>query len=236
MTSGACPFANYTPGADSALNASRAQSVPFAVLHRTQGTDSRGLGATRHHSTPGTFHFLVRAGVLYQFYPVWVRCSHAAGGNDGVGIEIEGYDGEPVADQDLEILGRLALWLHDTYGIPLSFYDGPRRQIDDSGFRGFVTHASIATLPKWQHADNITAAEWDEAIEDDMLTPDQAFQLAALDLGNPTSPLNKRLDGITQSLAALSKRLDEIEGKPSATVIDWLSGRFAKMFPQRSQR
>ena len=228
MTPHVPPFATYVPGADSHLNASRIQSVPFAVLHRTQGTDSRALGKNRLHSSPGTFNFLVRAGVLWCYYPANVRCSHAAGGNDGPGIEIEGYDGDPVADADLEILGQLVEWLHNTYGVPLSFYDGARRQIDDSGFRGFVTHASIATEPKWQHTDNITAQEWADAIGDSMpLTFEDGVQIAKI-VQNEVDPVEAKIDALTKKVDALTA----LAGAPTTSVVDLLK----RMFPNRANR
>lgn len=235
MTPHVPPFATYVPGADSHLNASRIQSVPFAVLHRTQGTDSRALGKNRLHSSPGTFNFLVRAGVLWCYYPANVRCSHAAGGNDGPGIEIEGYDGDPVADADLEILGQLVEWLHNTYGVPLSFYDGARRQIDDSGFRGFVTHASIATELKWQHADNITAQEWADAIGDSM-------PLDLKDLVAIRSVVNGKADATAPTLVSVAAQVDALakqvaqiaqaSGQSTTSLVDLLK----RMFPNRANR
>ena len=234
MPNGVCPFATYQPGADSHLNGARGQGVPFAVLHRTQGIDSRGLGRTRHHSTPGTFQFLIHRGELYQFYPARVRCTHAAGGNDGPGVEIEGFTGEPVPAVDLTVLGRLAHWLHDTYGVPLTMYDGARRYIDDTGFRGFVTHRSIETAPEWRHTNYITPAEWLEAIGDDV-TDDQARQLAftfALvgDIYNvkPGSPIEKRFAALEAKVDAVATQV----GAPQTSVTDLLK----RMFPKRAAR
>jgi hypothetical protein len=58
----------------------------------------------------------------------------------------------------------LAHWFHDEYGMPLDLYDGPRRQIDDSGFRGFVNHGSIQTSPQYRHTDRIPPDEFAAAI------------------------------------------------------------------------
>ena len=226
MTPHVPPFATYVPGADSHLNASRIQSVPFAVLHRTQGTDSRALGKNRLHSSPGTFNFLVRAGVLWCYYPANVRCSHAAGGNDGPGIEIEGFTGNPVPDADLELVGRLAHWLHDTYGVPLSFYDGARRST--SGFRGFITHRSIATEPQWQHYDYITAQEWADAIGDSMpLTFEDGVQIAKI-VQNEVDPVEAKIDALTKKVDALTA----LAGAPTTSVVDLLK----RMFPNRANR
>ncbi len=158
-------FCIYMPGADTALNGSRRQAVRAVTEHTTQGTDSRGLGKTRHHDTPGTFNFLNRDEGIYCFYPAFVRCSHAAGANHaGPGIENEGFTGQPLTPNQVSNLGKLAHWLHDTYGVPLDLYDGPRIAVDGSSFRGFVNHNSVATEPKYQHVDRIPPNEWAAAV------------------------------------------------------------------------
>lgn len=171
MADGVPDFATYAPGVDSHLNGSRRQGVPFAVLHRTQGNDSRGLGTGRHHSTPGTFQFLIREETgVHCFYPATVRCTHAAGGNDGVGVEMEGWNGEPLGPNQVRLLGQMIRWLHDAYGVPPILYDGPRIQIDDTGFRGFVNHNSVQCDPKWRHTNRIEPAQFQEAL---VTTPTQ---------------------------------------------------------------
>jgi len=233
MAEGIPPFAAYYPGADTHLNPSRRQGVPFAVIHRTQGHDSRGLGRTRHHSSPGTFQFLIREGTLYCYYPAHVRCTHAAGANDGPGIEIEGYTGQAVPERDLAVLGRLARWLHETYGVPLTMYDGPRRWIDDHGFRGFVTHRSVETAPKWRHTNYITPLEWARALslggaQEDDVTPEEhkavMFTNAIVgDIYNVKegSPLDKRLDAIEAKIAGGGVDPDVLAAK----VADLLAAR-----------
>lgn len=165
---GVPPFAQYVPGADAAQNEQRRITVRAGIIHTTEGTDSRGLGANRHHNSPGTFNFLIRQGVLYCYYPAWVRCSHAAGGNySGPGIEIDMYDGTPVREDDLRILGRLLLWLYTTYGIPLNYKAGdPREWIDQTGYLGFIAHAGIDYPPdtSLRHYDNITPSEFARAL------------------------------------------------------------------------
>ena len=220
------PFATYVPGADSHLNASRIQSVPYAVLHRTQGNDSRALGKNRLHSSPGTFNFLIRQGMLYCYYPANVRCSHAAGANGGPGVEIEGFTGIPVADADLELVGQLSHWLHTSYGVPLFFYDGPRRPT--SGFRGFITHRSVATEPQWQHHDYITAQEWADAIGDSMpLTFEDGIAIAKI-VQNEVDPVEAKIDALTKKVDALSA----LAGVPQTSVVDLLK----RMFPRRAVR
>ena len=166
---GVPPFALYVPGADTALNESRRLHVRGAVIHTTQGVDSRELGARRRHSTPGTFNFLIRDGVLYCYYPAWVRCSHAAGGNFiGPGIEIEMFDGQPVATEDLITLGRLILWLNKEYGVSLNYKEGdPRIWADKTTFKGFIAHAGLDYPPNvsFRHYDNITESEFARALQ-----------------------------------------------------------------------
>jgi len=229
MPNGVPPFATYVPGADSHLNASRAQGVPFAVSHRTQGTDSRGLGKNRRHSTPGTFNFLIRDEATYCYYPAHVRCSHAAGGNDGPGIEIEGFTGQPISQAQSARLGQLAHWLHDTYGVPLTLYDGPRKQIDDTAFRGFVNHGSIQTQPQWRHTDRISPAEWDQAVS--VAITLKEFEAMFKHEDENTAKVLDAITGLTLTLSATNSRLDELEAK-----IDAQAARFTKAFPNRANR
>lgn len=165
MIEGVPAFAIYVPGADEAQNASRRLSVRAVTQHRTEGDDSRALGARRHHNTPGTFNFLNRDDGLYCYYPAWVRCSHAAGANHaGPGVENEGYTGKPLSAKQIHNLGLLAHWFHDTYGVPLSLYDEKRIEIDHSTFTGHVNHNSVLTTPVLEHFDRITPAEFASAI------------------------------------------------------------------------
>lgn len=158
-------FCIYAPGADTAQNDSRRQSVRAVTVHRTQGTDSRNLGKTRHHSTPGTFNFLVRDEAVYCYYPADVRCSHAAGANhSGPGIEIEGFTGAAISAKQSSRLGQIARWLHTTYGVPLELYDGPRTVIDGTAFAKFVNHNSVQTEPQYRHTDRIPVAEFLTAV------------------------------------------------------------------------
>lgn len=161
-------FAIYRPGASSSENDSRRQPVRAVVVHTTQGPDSRGVGETRTHSSPGTFNFLVRDEGVYCFYPADVRCSHAAGANHaGPGIENEGYTGQPLTANQIVHLGQLAHWLADTYGVPLRYATGdPRLWLDNTADSGFFAHRKVAYPPdlSLQHFDEITPDEWARAI------------------------------------------------------------------------
>jgi hypothetical protein len=185
MSDGICPFATLLRGADWNQNGSRRLTVRAVTIHTTQGTNSVGLGASRHHSSPGTFNFLVgRKGELWQFYPAHVRCSHAAGSNTaGPGIENEGYTGNPLAAPQLATLGRLSHWLGTEYGVPLTYRTGdPRIYVDQTpDFRGFIAHRAVDYPPNtsYRHYDEITPAEWataigaTEGIEEDEMTTDE---------------------------------------------------------------
>lgn len=179
-----CPFATLVKGADWNLNGGRIVDPQCGIVHKTQGTGKSGLirlGATRHHSTPGTFHFLICLdGELIQFYPVNVRCSHAAGANyrGCAQGELEGNTGEPCPAPQLVTLGRLARWMSDEWDVPRDLLVGdarvigqgqastPRVWIDRSDYRGFANHAAVAYPPdtSYHHYDGVTLAEWQIAI------------------------------------------------------------------------
>lgn len=171
LADGLCPLATYKPGVDSAENDARRQGVRVGIVHTTEGVGDGliALGATRHHNTPGTFNFLVmQDGRLYQFYPADVRCSHAAGANHaGPGIEHEGFTGQPRPAAQLATLGRLARWLHDEWGVPLTYRTGdPRIWLDNTADRGFFAHRKVDYPPdtSLRHFDQITTAEWATAL------------------------------------------------------------------------
>lgn len=205
MADGVPPFATYVPGASSGENNQRRQPVRAVTTHRTQGNDSRGLGQNRTHSSPGTFNFLLRDEACYCYYPAWVRCSHAAGANrSGPGIEIEGFTGNPISAKQSAWLGQLAHWLHDTYGVPLSLYDGMRRQIDGTSFAGFVNHNSVLTEPQYAHTDRISPSEFNHAIElgDDMPLneSDKLWIISTVNDIVNGNPVEKQTDGTIKSL------------------------------------
>lgn len=175
-----CPFATLVRGADWHLNLSRLIDPQVGIVHTTQGNDSRALLANRHHNSPGTAHFLIRDGVLEQYYPINVKCSHAAGANGrGAAVaELEHFTGQPVDKRDLAMLGRLARWQNTEWGVPLDFRVGdarvigqgqassPRIWIDRSTYRGFLNHAGVDYPPDRSllHYDGITVDEWRIAI------------------------------------------------------------------------
>lgn len=169
MSDGICPFATVLQGADWGENGSRTLAVRAVTVHMTEGTNSVGLGQTRHHNTPGTFNFLTsRDGGLWQFYPAHVRCSHAAGANQaGPGIENEGFTGNSLTDAQTSTLGRLCHWLAETYPVPLTYRTGdPRTYVDQSGYSGFIAHRAVDYPPDHSllHFDEITPAEWQTAV------------------------------------------------------------------------
>ena len=168
MPDGICPFATQLPGADSRFNDARRQGVPFVVQHRTQGYNSVGLGQSRHHDTPGTFNFLTGlAGELWQFYPADVRCTHAAGGNNGCGVENEGFTGDPLPAPQLATLTRLVGWFYDEWGVPLAYETGdPRVWVDATGWSGHIAHRKIAypPNPSYHHSDEVLMSDWAQII------------------------------------------------------------------------
>lgn len=155
----------HDPGADSASNGVRSQAVRAVTLHRTVGSwpGDYSVGKNRHHSSPGTFNFLIGADrdQAVMFYPPEVRCSHAAGANRaGPGIEFSGQNGAPLTDWQIEAGGELIRSLARDYGVPLVLYSGPRIAVDGSDYRGFVNHASVETEPRYRHVDYVTDDEF----------------------------------------------------------------------------
>lgn len=109
------------------------------VCHFTVGKNSAPVGAR------GYFQFLVgRDGAVTQFAEADAVCWHAGDpwNGRGPGIEVEylpGVDNEIFTPEAYTATALLCQWLHDTYSIPLDFYDGPRVSFHD----GFITHRSL---------------------------------------------------------------------------------------------
>lgn len=124
-------------------------------LHFTVGTDSTSIGDR------GFFQFLVpKDGPPIQFAEANSICYDSGSWNgDGPGIEFErlSYD-DPLTPSQVEWGGKIVAWLHETYGIPLTHYDGPRVP----AYNGFINHGSLLGRDgeHQDHTDGVTAAEW----------------------------------------------------------------------------
>ena len=165
-----CPFASLEPGADWWMNDSRRIDTRAMVVHRPQGTCPGvvSVGVTRHHGSPGTFHFtLCNDGELHQHYPVNVNCSHAAGANGAAfGVEAEDFDGVAPSDASLRTLARLAEWARAEGWIAnTDYYNGEngRGWLDVVEWpQGVLSHAAIDYPPNrsYLHYDDITQDEY----------------------------------------------------------------------------
>lgn len=167
---GVPPFAILDPGADWAMNAGRRIDASLGfVVHTTEGDDSRGLGKYRHHSSPGTFNHLNRPDGWWTYYPDWVRCSHAAGGNYWApGVENEGRTGRRLDANQIRQLGEYLEWRHETYRRDQRVYvtGDPRVWLDQTRPVGIAcAHRKIAYPPNtsYQHFDQIFPDEYDSA-------------------------------------------------------------------------
>jgi hypothetical protein len=148
------------------MNASRRIDPSIGHLqHRTQGNDSRGLGANRHHNSPGTFNHLNFWDGWYTYYPDWVKCSHAAGGNLRPGVENEGFTGERLNSQQVDNLGMYLQWREEEYGKSQQHYVGngnERVWLDRDEPEGAYAHIAVAypPNPRYHHYDYIFDDEY----------------------------------------------------------------------------
>ena len=138
--------ANYTNGRS---------AMRTAVMHFTVGVDSTSVG------DKGYFNWLVpKAGPAIQFAEADSLTWHAGAWNpDGPGTEFErlSWD-EPLTDNQLAWGRTIVGFLHDQWGIPLDFYDGPRVVQWD----GFINHASLGDKngDHQDHTDGISRSDW----------------------------------------------------------------------------
>lgn len=130
--------AQWMPGANAGYHAGRTP-VKSVVCHYTVGRNSTGIGLQ------GYYQFQVnRDGTVFQFAEADAVCWHAGSpwNGYGPGIEVEylpGYDDDLWTPVQREATARLVEWLHDEWGVPFDFYDGPRT----NSHHGFITHRSL---------------------------------------------------------------------------------------------
>ena len=147
MRNAVYPEAEWMPGRNAHYAAGRTP-VESVVCHYTVGRNSTGIGLQ------GYFHFLVRRdGGVEQYCQVDAVAWHAGSPWNGLGpgIEVEflpGYDDELWTPPQREAVARLVEWLHDEWGVPYDFYDGPRI----ASHAGFITHRSLIQTGD-QHSD-----------------------------------------------------------------------------------
>lgn len=130
------PGAVWTPGINAGYVAGRT-TMESVVCHYTVGRDSSSIGRQ------GYFQFLVaRDGRIQQFAEVDAVCWHAGQpwNGRGPGVEVEYLDEPTIFTPEAEAAcGALCDWLTSAWGVPASFYDGPRVNTH----HGFITHRSL---------------------------------------------------------------------------------------------
>ena len=167
------PGAVWDPGRNAGYMAGRTR-MDVAVAHFTVGVHSEAIGRR------GFFTWLIgRDGLVTQFAEADALTWHAGEWNVyGPGIEVEYYsevDGDTVfTDAALGATSGLIHWLNAEWGIPLTYYDGPRQSPSDQ--RGFMSHRSLVQTE--QHYDYWPQSDWDAMVAPP--TPEVHFDMATL--------------------------------------------------------
>lgn len=123
--------------------------------HYTVGRNSDPIGQQ------GYFQWLVsRDGTIRQYAEADAQCWDSGEWNGtGPGIEIEylpGADDAIFTDEARAATGELVKWLVDEWGIPPTYYDGPRV---DQPHGGFISHRSL--IQSEEHNDYWPREDWD---------------------------------------------------------------------------
>lgn len=150
------PKAYIAHGAQSGYGNGRSR-MRTVVCHFTVGRDSHPIGVR------GYFHWLVRRnGQIMQYAECDAVTWHAGSWNQyGPGIEIEylpGEDDEIFTNEARVATADLVQWLHNEWGFPLDYYDGPRI---DPVWDGFIAHRSLAG---GDHTDWWPREDWDRMV------------------------------------------------------------------------
>lgn len=164
------PAAEWMPGRNAGYPAGRTP-VKSVVCHFTVGRNSTGIGLQ------GYYQFQVnRDGTVFQFAETDAVCWHAGSpwNGYGPGIEVEylpGYDDDLWTPPQREATARLVEWLHDEWGVPYDFYDGPRT----NSHHGFITHRSLIQTGDqhndwWPELPRTTAPPEDDTVKGIFLT------------------------------------------------------------------
>lgn len=138
MPDGRYPGAEWMPGVNAGYRAGRTP-VRSVVCHYTVGRNSTAI------MLKGYYQFQAnRDGTIYQAAEADAVCWHAGSPWNGYGPGIEcehlpGFDDELWTPPQYDAIARLCQWLHDEWGVPLDFYDGPRT----NSHAGFITHRSL---------------------------------------------------------------------------------------------
>jgi N-acetylmuramoyl-L-alanine amidase len=151
------PGAQWNPGDAAGFTKGRTH-VNAVICHYTVGKNSTGIGLD------GYFNFLVsRDGHIQQFAECSALTWHAGEANGvGPGIEVEFLD-EPegiFTDAARDACSGLIHWISREWGVPLTYYDGPR--IPPADMHEFVAHGSVQQGQA--HTDYWPRADWDRMV------------------------------------------------------------------------
>jgi len=156
------PGASWEPGAAAGYNRGR-NRMRTVKCHYTVGVNSGSLIRNQ-----GLAQWLVdRDGTIHQYAECDAICWDSGEFNDdGPGIEIEYYephDGDAIfTDAARDATAGLVHWLHNEWGVPLDYYDGPR--VAEGAFSGFIAHKSLQQRPDLQHYDYWPREDWDRMV------------------------------------------------------------------------
>lgn len=152
------PGATPDPGAHWNGEAGWCSPLINVFWHYTVGRDSRALIRNQ-----GLAPILIWDDVIWQFGPLdAVHYTQCEWNRRGPGYEVESLDGS-ITPKQIEHLGYATLFALTTFGIPQTFYDGPRLPIGD-GYRGVTNHRNLVHNACDQHSDGFDQWVWEAAV------------------------------------------------------------------------
>lgn len=190
------------PGIPHDLRAGYGSLSPVAaVCHRTYGGWGGDYSVGKGSRGVISFHFLVgkEAGQWVQFVDTNRVAYHAKGANDwSIGIEVTGTNEDDFTGWQLEKVGEIVRWIHDTHRIPWVYVDAGR-----AGRRaGFVAHNAVAGS---SHTDR-WGANWDRLpLQQEMFTMSQ-FETIMAAIAAQDEKLN-RLDELVREKHSRTKEV-----------------------------
>lgn len=133
-------------------------AAQVVVWHYTVGNDSRALIRDQ-----GLAPVLIRDDVIWEYAPLDAVCYTQCEWNRvAIGYEVESIDGS-ISPSEIALLGYATTFALLTFGIPQTFYDGPRLPIG-SGYRGVTNHRNLVHVACDQHSDGFDEWVWNAAM------------------------------------------------------------------------
>lgn len=238
--------------------------TPLAiVLHRTYPPRKK----VEYDSYPGDYgsikakelcQFLIgkEEGEYVQFMSTDRVAYHCDGANwKAFGVELSGYNEEPLTEWQIARLHDVLQYGHDHYAIPLTYADPATTEhasiwVNGGNFRGVISHDSVRTDEAikqadgtWksdQHSDAVTLADFQRAVEGDDMFQDNdrgLLQQIANALNDPNvGVLHDLVNDIIPRLQKIETKLGETPapGPGAASVdLDALAAKVADVLSQR---